>query len=561
MRRSNEPSSSVALLARIAFALAIASPPTTALARDDDASDRPREPLLEGIGSYSRPAGTDSDLAQRYFDQGLNLLFAFNHEEAARAFQESAELDPSCAMAWWGLAYAQGPHINLPVVTTEQARVALDALDRARSAAKTDLERALVEALASRHVPEPPEDRSALDRAFAEAMRVLHEQHPDDPDIGCFHAESLMNLRPWALYAQDGTPEPGTEAIVALIEGILESSPDHPLANHLYIHAVEPSTRPGRAEAAADRLRDLQPGLSHNVHMPSHIDVRLGHWEKAEEANRRAIEADRRFLAVRPNPGFYGLYIAHNYHMLAYAAMMRGRSAPAIAAIDEMMGLIPVEWAKQHAAIADGYLAMPLEVRMRFGLWDEILAAPEPDPAFPLARALRRYARAVSFAAQGRVDEAKAEQARFREARSLVSDDATFGNNQASDLLNVAEHLMTGEILYREGREEDAFAELREAVRLQDLLRYSEPPDWIQPVRHALAAALIQSGRLAEAEQVCRDDLEQLPENGWALFGLMQSLELQGKDEEAARVRARWESIWEDADVVLSSCCFCQPGV
>ncbi|QDV35072.1 tetratricopeptide repeat protein [Tautonia plasticadhaerens] len=522
-----------------------------------------QEPLLDGLGPYSRPVTTSSEAAQRYFDQGLNLLFAFNHEEAARSFRQAAELDPSCVMAWWGLAYAQGPHINLPVVSEEQARVALDAIEHARSAAgeATGLERALVEALALRHVPEPPEDRSGLDRAYADAMREIRAGHPDDPDVGCFYAESLMNLRPWALYTQEGLPEPGTEEIVALIEAILGSSPDHPLANHLYIHAVEPSARPDRAEAAADRLRDLQPGLSHNVHMPSHIDVRLGHWEQAEESNRKAIEADRRFLAIRPDPGFYGLYIAHNYHMLAYAAMMRGRSGAAIDAIDEMMALIPERWARENAAIADGYLAMPLEVRMRFGLWEEILDAPEPDPAFPLARALRRYARAVSLAAQGRVEEAKAEQGAFLEARALVPESARFGNNAASDLLDVAEHLMRGEILYREGREDDAFDALREAVRLQDLLRYSEPPDWIQPVRHALAAALNQSGRFDEAERVCREDLEQLPENGWALFGLMQALERQGKDEEAKQVRARWEEIWKDADVTLSSCCFCQPGV
>jgi tetratricopeptide (TPR) repeat protein len=528
----------------------------TALAAPD------REPLLEGLGSYSRPVTTSSGPARRYVDQGLNLLFAFNHEEAARSFRQAAELDPACVMAWWGLAYAQGPHINLPVVSEEQARVALDAIAQARSASArgTGLERALVEALALRHVPEPPEDRSALDRAYAEAMRGLWERHPDDPDVGCFYAESLMNLRPWALYTQDGRPEPGTEEIVALIETVLERSPDHPMANHLYIHAVEPSTRPDRAEAAADRLRDLQPGLSHNVHMPSHIDVRLGHWEEAEESNRRAIEADRRFLAIRPDPGSYGLYIAHNYHMLAYAAMMRGRSEAAIGAIDEMMTLIPEEWARQNAAIADGYLAMPLEVRMRFGLWDEILAAPEPDPAFPLARALRHYARAVSLAALNRVDEAKVEQEEFLEARALVPESARFGNNAASDLLDVGEHLMRGEILYRDGLEDEAFAELREGVRLQDLLRYSEPPDWIQPVRHPLAAALNQSGRFAEAEQVCREDLGRLPENGWALFGLMQALEHQGKDEEAKQVRARWEAIWKDADVTLSSCCFCQPG-
>jgi tetratricopeptide (TPR) repeat protein len=392
-------------------------------------------------------------------------------------------------------------------------------------------------------------------------MRALRAAHPDDADVGAFTAEALMNLRPWDLYARDGRPQPGTEAIVAVLEAVLALNRDHPLANHLYIHAVEASTRPERAESAADRLRDLQPGLSHSVHMPSHIDVRLGHWKAAEQANRKAIAADRRFLSTRSDPGFYGLYIAHNAHMLGYAAMMRGASKTAIEAIDELMTRMPERWAREHAALADGYMTMPLEVRMRFGRWDEILAAPKPDPVFPLARTLRHYARAVAYAARDRLDEARAEQARFQEERTRVSEKSSFGNNKAADLLAVSEHFMAGEILYRGGHREEALAELREAVRSQDLLRYSEPPDWILPARHALGAALLQSGRFEEAERVYRDDLERLPGNGWSLFGLARSLELQGKDAEVQRVRARWEEVWQDADVTLSSSCFCQPGV
>ncbi len=528
-----------------------------------DAKKRQREPLFEGLGSHSRRVTTSSDNAQRYFDQGLNFLVAFNHDEAARSFRQAAEIDPNCAMAWWGVAVAQGPHINRPTVNAEQARVAWDALAKARakSAQASELERELIDALARRCVLDPPEDRSALDQAYAEAMRALWTDHPDDADLGALTAEALMNLRPWDLYTQDAQPQPGTEAIVELLETVLKLDPDHPFANHLYIHAVEPSTRPERAETAADRLRDLQPGLSHNVHMPSHIDVRLGHWNAAEEANRKAIAADRRFLALRSDPGFYGLYIAHNHHMLGYAAMMRGESKTAIQTIDEMITLVPKEWAMQNAVIADGYMIMPLEVRMRFGHWDEILAAPEPPDVFPLARALRHYARAVAYAAQDRLEEARAEQDRFQKAREEVPDPWSFGNNKAADLLAVAEHLMNGEILYRENRPEKAFAELREAVRRQDLLRYSEPPDWILPVRHALGAALMQSGRFEEAEQVYRDDLKRLPENGWSLFGLARSLKLQNKDDEAQKVHARWQECWKDADVTLSSSCFCQPGV
>lgn len=526
-------------------------------------SEGRREPIVEGAGIYTRKVTTESAEAQRYFDQGLNLLFAFNHDEAARSFRQAAALDPTCAMAWWGLAVAQGPHINRPAVDADQAKIALDALEKARGEAvkASDVERALLDALAKRCVSEPPKDRLPLDRAYADAMQALWARYPKDADIGSLTAEALMNLRPWDLYTREGQPQPGTEAIVDLLEAVLVLRPDHPLANHLYIHAVEASTRPARALAAADRLRDLQPGLSHNVHMPSHIDVRLGHWKEAEESNRKAIVADRKFLAFRPDPGYYGLYIAHNYHMLGYAAMMRGASKTAIEAIDEMIARVPQKWAREHAAMADGYLVMPLEVRMRFGRWDEILAAPEPDAIFPLARALRHYARAVAFAAQDSLDDARSEQKQFGEARGKVADTATFGNNKAVDLLDLAEHFMAGEIHYRAGRPEEAFAELREAVRRQDLLRYSEPPDWILPTRHALGAALMKSGRFAEAEQVYRDDLRQLPDNGWSLFGLYRSLEHLGKDAEAREVQARWKDVWRDADVTLSSSCFCLPGL
>jgi tetratricopeptide (TPR) repeat protein len=563
MRRRNDRLPLIAGLTWLALGWPTAPHATAQAIEGQETRALRREPHIDGLGKHTRRVTTSSGDAQRYFDQGLNLLFAFNHDEACRSFRQAAELDPSCAMAWWGVAVAQGPHINRIVVEAQPARVAVEAIEKARATASSAsaVERGLIEALALRCVLDPPEDRSGLDRAYAEAMEALWREHPEDADVGALCAEARMNLRPWDLYTQDGQPQPGTEAIVALLEAVLTLNADHPLANHLYIHAVEASRHPERAEAAADRLRNLQPGLSHNVHMPSHIDVRLGHWLKAEQANRNALIADRRFLAIRPDPGFFGIYIAHNYHMLGYAAMMRGVSKVAIEAFDTMMTRMPEEWARAHAALVDGYIVMPLEVRMRFGRWDEILAAPEPDAIFPLARTLRHYARAVAFAAQGRADEARREQDHFHRSRGSVPETSTFGNNKAGDLLAIAEHLMTGEILYREGHATEAFAELREAARRQDLLRYSEPPDWILPVRHALGAALMQSRRFEEAEQVYRDDLDRLPENGWSLFGLARSLELQGKTEEAGRVRARWEEVWKDADVRLRSSCFCQPGV
>lgn len=520
-------------------------------------------PLFDGLGPHRRAVTTESADAQKYFDQGLNFLYGFNHDEAIRAFRKAAEIDPSCAMAHWGIAYANGPHINNPAVPEERERAAHEAvavagqhLERA-----TAVERALVEALAARYAWPQPEDRGPLDQAFADAMRGVWESHPDDPDVGALYAEALMDLHPWDLWSHDGKPKEWTPAIVALLEEILANAPSHPLALHLYIHAVEASSEPGRADVAADTLRDLMPGLGHMVHMPSHIDVRRGRWEEAIVANTKAMAADHAYQERSPRQGFYRLYMAHNHHMRAFAAMMVGKSALALDSVREMVAEMPEDWLRENAEWADGWVAMPLEVLMRFGRWEEILAEPEPPEYLPLTRALRHYARGVAYAAMDSVDEARSEQAAFAEARGKVSPGASFGNNSASDILDVAEALLDGEILYRAGEQDKGFEALREAVRREDALRYDEPPDWIQPVRHPLGAALLQSGRYAEAEAVFREDLAKLPGNGWSLFGMGRALRLQGKEAEAVQYEARFAEIWKEADVEISSPCFCQKGV
>ncbi|SIO20813.1 Tetratricopeptide repeat-containing protein [Singulisphaera sp. GP187] len=522
----------------------------------------PREPIFEGLGTHGRKITTDSPEAQRYFDQGFAFLSAFNHDEAIRSFRQATELDPACAMAWWGLAMANGPHINNPVVPEERGIAASRAIEQARSHRQTAsaVEQALIEAASQRYAEKPPEDRKVLDQAYATAMESVWRDHPRDPDVGAIYAEALMDLRPWDLWQANGAAQPGTDLVVKTLEETLAIQPDHPLACHLYIHAVEASPHPEKALPAADRLRFLQPGLPHLVHMPSHIDVRLGRWKEAAETNERAIAADQAYRAIRPTQGFYRLYMLHNQHLLAYAALMRGESRKAIRTIDAMLADMPIEWARENAAIADGIFAMPLEVRMRFGRWDEILAAPEPEAAFPIARALRHAARGVAFAATDRIERAREAQKEFALARTRVPADARFGNSTGSALLDVAEPLLAGEILYREGNEEAAFAALEQAVRAEDALKYDEPPDWIMPVRHVLGAALLKSGRLGQAEAVYREDLKRLPHNGWALFGLMRTLEAQNKDKEAKEVRARWEKQWSDADVQLSSSCFCLSG-
>ena len=516
-------------------------------------------PLFEGLGTNGRKITTLSREAQRYFDQGLSFLFAFNHDEAIRSFRKAADLDPNASMTWWGIALANGPHINNPSVSPESASAAWDALQRARREPRetTPVESALIDALATRYADPQPADRTALDVAYADAMREVWKRYPTDADVGALFAEAMMDLRPWNQWTPAGDPQPGTPEILATLEAVMKLRPDHPLALHLYIHAVEASREPGRADAAADRLRDLQPGLGHLVHMPSHIDVRRGRWREAVTANAKAIRADDRYHVLVPRQGFYGLYMAHNHHMLAFAAMMIGRRGEATSAIDTMKAAIPPAWAEQFAPIADGFLAMPLEVRVRFGAWDEVLAAPEPASIFPFARAMRHYARGVAYSAKGDTKSARAEQTAFATARAALPADSLMGNNKAPDLLTVADRVLEGEISYREGNRDSAFASLRRAVELEGALKYDEPPSWILPARHTLGAALLDARLPREAELVFRSDLEHLPNNGWALFGLEQSLREQGRKAEAAKVEANFRKAWEGADFEITSPCAC----
>lgn len=521
----------------------------------------PAPPKFAGLGQHVRNISTDSAEAQAWFNQGMAFLFAFNHDEAIRAFSHAAQLDPNCAMAWWGVAVASGPHINNPVVPPVRAKAAWVALLKAQAAVAkaSQSERQLIEALSHRYADPQPDDRKPLDEAYAAAMRKVWQANPIDPDIGALFAEALMDLRPWDLWLPTGQPQLGTDEVVATLEAVLTQDPNHPLGLHLYIHAVEASPHPEKAVAPADRLRNLQPGLGHMVHMPSHIDVRLGFWAKAIEANTKAIEADRRYREQSPQQDFYRIYMAHNQHMRAYAAMMSGQSKLAIGSIGEMANGIPAEWIKENALIADGFAAMPLEVLVRFGRWDAVLAAPEPPEYLPISRSLRHAARGIAYAARGDAAKARDEQAAFLTARKSVKQEAVVGNNKGRDVLNVAEHLLAGEILVREGAIDKGVAELREAVRCEDALRYSEPPDWIHPIRHALGANLLAVGRPADAEQVYRDSLARLPNDGWALFGLAQSLKQQGKPADAAVLEARFADLWRNADIKITSSCFCRP--
>lgn len=525
-----------------------------------------KEPLFDGLGSYSRKVTTDSPKARRYFIQGLAFVQGFNHGEAIRSFQEATRLDPKCAMAHWGIALACGPHINLPLVPPPAAELAWKELALAQQNAEhaSPVERDLIEALSHRYANPQPEDRAPLDLAYADAMRKVWQNHPNDPDVGAFFAEAMMDLRPWDQWTPEGQPNPGTEEILATLDAVLKLNPKHPFANHLYIHAVEASPHPERADAATDRLRTLQPGLAHNVHMPSHIDIRRGRWQQAVDTNLHAVEADRRYRQIAGTPkGLVPLYVAHNRHMLAYAAMMTGQRALAMKHIRAMVAELPRDFLKENAMLAEGYLAMPLEVLVRFGRWDEILAESDQSAEYmPFTRAFHHAARAIAYAAKGDVAHARKAQGIYLERAKLVpKDDFIWSNNSCEAILGVVTPMVEGEILVAEGKTDDGIAQLRAAVAAEDALKYDEPPGWLIPIRHSLGATLMRAGRYADAEQVYREDLARLPDNGWSLYGLAESLSAQDKNpEEAKATRAKFQKIWAKADTKITSSCLCQPA-
>lgn len=548
----------------IALSAAIAVGPSSMLGEPTRPERASKSKVIQytGIGEHTRSVATSSPEAQKYFDQGLAFMYAYNHDEAIRAFQRAAELDPHCAMAHWGASLSMGKNYNYPLFPPEKAKAAWKSLELAQATSKNESEanRALIEALAARYADPLPKDTRPLEEAYAKAMKVASEKFRKDADIGALYAESLMNLRPWDLWTVDGKPQPETPEILKALETVLEFAPNHPLANHLYIHACEASPHPEKADAAADRLRDMQPALGHVVHMPSHIDIRRGRWQSAIEANDKAIVADRNYAKTVPEQGFYRMYMAHNHYMLVFAAMNQGESKRALKVVRDMLADVPKDWVAkpENAAVADGFVAAPMEVMKRFGMWDQILQEPEPPEIFPIARAMRHHIRAVAYAAKGETAKAREEQKLFREAAMKPAKDATFGNNKAADLFAVGNDMLEGEILVREGKMEAGIKALRSAVAKEDKLRYSEPPDWVVPVRHALGAFLLQDGQHAEAEAVYREDLRRWPDNGWSLHGLLVSLEAQGKKTETAKVRARFDEIWKHADVKITSSCFCQ---
>ncbi len=529
-----------------------------------DRSDKNSEQaarLYSGFDGYARRITTQSEAAQRWFNQGIQLLYGYNHDEAIRSFEKAAEVDPSCAIAWWGSAYARGLHINNPQMTEEQTRLAHEAAQKAVDALddETPTEHALVRAVARRYAWPVPEDRSPLDQAYADAMEKVWHQFPDDPDVGALYAESLMNLQPWDLWTAEAAPKGRVLEILAVLERTLSRTPNHPGANHFYIHAIEASPWPEKGVAAAVRLKSLVPGSGHLVHMPSHIFIRTGRYAEAADANQRAILADESYFERAPAPDFYSVYFLHNVHFLAYAAMMEGRYQTAIDAARKIEQQIPREFLQRNVTIADGFMPTALHVLLRFGKWEEILAEPEPESWRLFSRAEWHFARSVALSARGKPEEARRELKLMDEVSDEVTEEWLMGNNPAREVLAVARTMAAGELAFREGETEQAFRLLREAVALEEGLSYDEPPGWMQPVRHALGALLLADQRHAEAEAVYRADLKRHPNNAWSLLGLQQSLGLQGKVKEADDLNTEVQQAWARADVKPVASCYCHP--
>jgi tetratricopeptide (TPR) repeat protein len=513
-----------------------------------------RPVLYDSLGSYSYRV-TATPQGQRWFDQGLRLVYAFNHAEARRAFTEGARLDPSCAMCFWGVAVSEGSNYNSPTDAGRET-VALGAIRQAQSLAgrARPAERALIEALARRHSADPSAKREALDRAYADAMREVARQFPDDLEAATFFADAMMNLRPWNLWTADGAPQPGTEEIVQTLERVLAKAPDHPGAIHLYIHAVEASRQPQRAEKAADRLVKLMPGAGHLVHMPSHIYWRVGRYADAVAVNAAAVQADRAyFKTAQPSALYRGLYYPHNIDFIWHSASMQGRAAETLRAAREFAENAPPEMIKQMPDMETAPAA-PILALARFGRWDEVLREPGPPTEWSYARGAWHYARGLAFNAKDQPAEARRELKELEGILGSVSAERTLAFFfRAKNMLQLAANVLAGEIAARNADTATAARLLRAAVTEQDTHWFTEPPPWYFPVRQALGAVLLQAGRAREAEQVYRDDLAQNPNNGWSLFGLAQSLRAQGKAAEAAQADAGFKKAWTAADVQLKA--------
>lgn len=532
------------------------NPEEPGIGPDPRVSTGPIAPVLEGLGDQAIECTSDSETAKKFVNQGLSLIYAFNHDEAVRAFQEAIRHDPDCAMAYWGWAFARGPNLNKPMAA-EDVPEAWDAIQKAL-ALKDEVsakERALIEALALRYSDDPDADRTALDTAYAKAMKSLYSKYPDDADVATLYAASLMDLNPWGYWTKDGSPRPNTETAARVLEKAIADDPNNTGALHYYIHLVE-EHYPDKAEPAADQLTKLAPNAGHLVHMPSHIFMRLGRYSDAYEANKLAVLADEGYITACRNQGIYPLaYYPHNIHFQCWAAEREGHREEAIR-LARKVGNKALEAGNLGAdfALQGAFVSMPYYALIRFGEWEQMLQEPAPPAHVPYARGMYHYARGMAYLFSGKTREAKRELEQLEKVREIPSIQEEFvGFATAPLLLEIASSVLKGELAVKSGKTDEALLHLEHAVRLEDGLTYNEPPDWPIPARHNLGAVLLEANRPADAESVYWTDLKKNPNNGYALFGLIEALKAQGKDDAAKEMTARFDEVWATSDHELTS--------
>lgn len=521
-------------------------------------STRPVAPLLKGLGNYHFPVTTKEPQAQLFFDQGIRLYYAFNHMEAYRSFLEASRIDPSCAMSYWGQALSLGPNINAPMDAADISKV-VEAGQKARSLAAlvTPREQAYIAAIATRYAAGATENRQHLDEAYAAAMQQLHRQYPKDLDAAALYAESIMDLHPWEYWQKNGQPQPWTPEILQLLETVLQKDKDHPGANHFYIHAVEASSQPEKAMASARRLPALLPGAGHLVHMPSHIYIRTGMYHDGTLVNEASIKADQAYINQCNSQGLYALfYHPHNYHFLWACATLEGRSGLALEAATTLAGKVDTPLMRGPFGFVVQYLyASPLFAKVRFGKWDELLQTPSPDKGLVFVTAIWHYARGIAYVRKDRLREAEQDR---QSILALMKDTSlphirVGARNTPEAVMAIAEKILAGEIAARKKDHANAIAVLTEAVKMEDDLNYTEPADWPNPVREILGAVLLEAGQYSDAEKCYEEELQLLPENGWALIGLYKSLKAQNRLQDAVEVMDRFDRAFSRADIKLNA--------
>ncbi len=515
--------------------------------------------LHENLGRHHYRISTNIPMAQRYFDQGMILMYGFNHAEAARSFQYAQKLDPTCAMCFWGEALVLGPNINAPMADVAVPQ-AWAALEQARGLAEgaSEKERALINAVSKRYMPEPLKNRTSLDQAYADAMREVTKQFPADAVIGAMFAEALMDLHPWNFWMKDGTAQPWTPEILSTLERVLDLNPNLPLGHHLYIHALEASPHPEKALSSAARLPALVSGSGHLVHMPAHIYIRIGWYRDALVANQRAVKVDEEYLHDSHVESLYtAAYIPHNFHFLWAAAIKTGQHQIAMQAANDTAAKVGFEAMRDpaFAGTLQHFWLMPLFTRALFGQWDEVLKEPAPPADLVYPAGIRHYARGLAFLRKGQADKATLE---LEALDKIIENPAIakltiFDINAIPHILKIAQAVLSGEIAAEQGNYDLAVSRLQEAIVLEDGLNYTEPKDWYLPPRQVLGAILLKAGKNAEAEKAYREDLVAHPQNGWSLYGLVQSLNAQGKRDEAQAVQQDFAVSWADADITLTS--------